>query len=277
MHICGGGHNDALVAFFVLAGFLLYRKDHQLWGVALVTLAVMFKLTAALALLPLLVLYLRDKRGKPLPGAAKAAAVVGAVTVVSYLPFWDGMKIFKSAGNVSKLYSFSSIPRLISIEIQRVLVKTGMTGNRAESLSDSAVRLAFLVIFVLVTMYLLTRVKDYRSMITSTAEISLVWFLTSAYILPWYLALGLMVACVAGWNFSTGAFITVASVFTLYHVPETRLTRLSWTNRLGADPYLSVPFLLTLLVWLVVGLGSLVKRNRARTKERSAAEALDEA
>ena len=67
MHICGGGHNDSLMAFFILAGFLLYRKERAFLGLLVVTVAVMIKLTAVLALAPYLVLYVRDKRGRPLP------------------------------------------------------------------------------------------------------------------------------------------------------------------------------------------------------------------
>lgn len=263
MHTLGGGHNDIMMAFFVLTGFLLYRKDHQLWGIVVVTLAVMVKLTAALALLPLLVLYLRDKRGKPVPRAAAAAGTIIAITAISYLPFWKGIRIFNSTRHMSTLYSFSSVPRLVSIEVQRVLIRSGMLWVRAETLANQMVQLVFLAVFAVVTIYLLTRVKDYRSMIISVAAINLVWFLTSIYILPWYLAVGLMVACVAGWNMTTAAYVTVASFFTFYHIPATNIPTLAWSGRLGTDLYLSLPFFLILTAWLGVGLYYLRKRRNA--------------
>lgn len=277
MHTLGGGHNDILMAFFVLAGFLLYRKDHHIWGIAVVTLAVMMKLTAALALLPLLVLYLREKRGKPVPRAAAAAGTIIAITVLCYLPFWKGIKIFNSVRHMSTLYSFSSVPRLVSIELQRVLVGSGMGGVRAELLANQLVQLVFLAIFGVATLYLLTRVKDYRSMIISVAAISLVWFLTSIYILPWYLAVGLMVACIAGWNVTTAAYVTAASVFTLYHIPETNIPALTWSGRLGTDLYLSLPFLLVLAVWLAVGLWYVLKRRNSASAPPGETEAIDAA
>ena len=276
IHICGGGHNDSLVAFFVLAGFLLYRKERAFLGLLAVTIAVMVKVTAVLALAPYVILYVRDKRGRPLPRLAAAAGGVAFVAALSYLPFWKGMDTFKSLKHMSKLYSFSSVPRLLSIQVQRVLLKTGMTGFKAEALANSWVQLAFLGIFALVTLYFLTRVKDFHSMITATAAITLVWFLTSIYILPWYLVTGLMVACVAGWNYTTGAYIVVAGFFTLYHIPETTVPRVPWTGSLGADIYLSLPFLLIFLIWILLGVRFLLKHRKTKAIEGPVTGALDE-
>jgi Glycosyltransferase family 87 len=252
IHICGGGHNDSLVAFFVLAGFLLYRKERAYLGLLVVTVAVMIKLTAVLALAPYVILYVRDKRGRPLQRLAAAACGMSLVAAVSYLPFWKGMKTFEGLRRVSQIYSLSSVPQLVSLQVQKVLIKTGMSGVKAESLASSWVHLAFLAIFALATLFFLTRVKDYRSMIIATAAITLVWFLTSTYILPWYLVTGLMVACVTGWNYTTAAYLAVGGFFTMYHLPSAITPRLPGTHRLGTDLYLSLPFLLILLIWMVL-------------------------
>jgi alpha-1,6-mannosyltransferase len=249
MHICGGGHNDSLMAFFILAGFLLYRKERAFLGLMVVTAAVMVKLTAVLALAPLLILYVRDKRGRPLARMAAAAGCIALVAVVSYLPFWNGMKTFESLRKLSRMYSFSSAPGLISIQVQKLLLRTGMTGPKARAAANSWVQLAFLAVFALVALYFLSRIKDYRSMITATAAITLAWFLTSTYILPWYLVTGLMIACVAGWNYTTAAYLAVAGFFTLYHVPAAIVPTVPWNGVSGTNLYLSLPFLLILVIW----------------------------
>jgi len=276
MHICGGGHNDSLVAFFILAGFLLYRKERAFLGLLVVTIAVLVKVTAVLALAPYIVLYVRDKRGRALPRLAAACGGVASVAVIVYLPFWQGMKTFNSLKHMSKLYSFSSVPRLLSVQVQRLLLKTGMTGLKAETLANSWVQLAFLGILALITLYFLTRVKDYRSMITATAAITLVWFLTSIYILPWYLVTGLMVACVAGWNYTTAAYLAAAGFFTLYHIPETTIPTVPWTGRLGTDLYLSLPFLLILVIWISLVVLFLVMNRKPGAIRDPQMEALDE-
>jgi hypothetical protein len=100
-----------------------------------------------------------------------------------------------------------------------------------------------------VALYFLSRIKDYRSMITATAAITLAWFLTSTYILPWYLVTGLMIACVAGWNYTTAAYLAVAGFFTLYHVPAAIVPTVPWNGVSGTNLYLSLPFLLILVIW----------------------------
>jgi hypothetical protein len=160
--------------------------------------------------------------------------------------------------------------------VQRILVKSGMAGVRAETLANQTVRLVFLVVFAVLTLYLLRRVRDYRTMIVSTAAISLVWFLMSFYILPWYLAAGLMVASVAGWNATTGAYITVASVFTLYHIPATNIPVLTWSGRFGTNLFLSLPFFLVLAAWLFLVLRDAPKRRKPKSIGTSGAGAADE-
>ncbi len=86
-----------------------------------------------------------------------------------------------------------------------------------------------------------------------------------------------MVACVAGWNATTAAYVTAASFFTLYHIPETNIPALTWSGRLGTDLYLSLPFLIVLVAWITVGLRRAHRRRNARSEPPDGTEAIDEA
>ena len=125
----------------------------------------------------------------------------------------------------------------------------GLGGANAASAVDLPVKVFFLALFVVISVVLLARVKDFHSMVISTAGIALVWFLTSGYILPWYLAPGLSVAVIAGWNATTGSVLNASVVFTLWRIPHSCV---GLSDGLGSVLYLSVPFSIILIVWLLL-------------------------
>jgi len=249
IHIPGGGHNDFIMIFFVLAGFLAFRKDHSFCGLLLVILAVMVKAMAILALAPFVVLYLRDPRSKPLRRLASAVTAIVAVPVLLYAPFWGGTGIFDSTRRSFETISFSSVPTLVNFALYRGLRLFGLDGANAASAVDLPVKVFFLALLAVISVVLLAQVKDFRSMAVATAGIALVWFLTSGYILPWYLALGLSVAVIAGWNATTGSVLAASVVFTLWRIPHSYVYL---SDGLGSVLYLSVPFAIILIMWLLL-------------------------
>ncbi len=274
MHVVGGGHNDALMVLLVLAAFLMYRKDHALAGLFVMMLAVMVKVSAVLALAPYVVLYVREARTNPLRRLGGAAVVVVLVPVLLYAPFWQGTRIFDSTVRMSKLISFGSVPRLLSSEGQDMLGHLGFSATRAASISNETAQLLFMALFGFLTLYLLTRVKDFRSMIVVSGAIILLWFLTSSYVVPWYLGLGLMVSAIAGWNWLTGTYLATSFVFLLYRVPDASNPRVLGIDRHGAFTYLSWPCLIILVSLLLYGARhTWTRRSEARvTMEEGAAE-----
>jgi hypothetical protein len=249
MNLLGAGHNDALMVALILGGYLLYRKGYPLSGIAVVLLAAMVKIVAVLAVAPMLILYLRDGRGALSRRLLAAGATVVALPLVLYAPFLQNLKIFKTTLDMSKAYSSGSVPRLVSFEYQRLLTHGGMTAARADVVANSRVHLLFLAVFIVITVILLWGVRDYRSMVASAAALSLVWFLTSTYVLPWYLTMGLMLAAVLGWSLTTACLVGAAAVSTLYLIP--------WPPGgypSGPTMYLCVPFLLLLVGWLTLTL-----------------------
>jgi hypothetical protein len=253
MHTLGGAHNDLIMVAFVLAGYLLYRKGYLLAGIAVVAVAVAVKLIGVFALAPMLVLYVRDKNGAPLKRLVAGVAACVGVVVVLYAPFLKNLNVFRTTGQMSSRYSTSSIPKLFSFWFVKA-------GGRSAAANSSA-HLLFLAIAAILGILLLLNVKDYRSMTLCAGSLVLVWFLTATYVLPWYLALGLVMAALTGWNATTGALIAAAAIFTMYHIQTTR----------GAGPvyYLSIPLLAVLVIWTVIfGAGEIQLLNNWRGQRK---------
>jgi hypothetical protein len=245
MHALGGAHNDIIMVALVLAGYLLYRKGYLLTGIVVVLVATLVKITGVFALAPMLVLYIRDKEGSPLKRLIAAGATCIGVAVLLYLPFLQSLKIFKTTGHMSSMYTSSSVPRLFSwVYVKAFGGGGGAAAARLQLTANSRVHLLFLGVAGILGILLLIGVKDYHSMVSCAAALVLVWFFTSAYILPWYLGLGLALAAITGWNMTTGVLVGASTVFTLYHIPSTS----------GSGPlfYLSVPLLLLFVIWAIV-------------------------
>jgi len=265
MHVLGGGHNDALMAAFVIGGFLLYRKGYLLTGIAVVTCGAMIKIVGVLALVPMLVLYVRDKRGAPLKRLVAGGATAIGVVVLLYLPFLQSLKIFNSTSHMTKLYSASAIPRLFSAFYEGVLTRGGMSLVHATTVAEGRVHLVFLGIAVVIGILLLLRVKDYYSMVLCAAALSLVFCFTSTYILPWYLVLGLLLASMTGWNITTGVLVGSAAVFSLFRIPGPASE--------SPNLYTALPFLLLFIGWIL--LNAAVELRKARSGKATAVPVLE--
>lgn len=265
MHVIGAGHNDAMLIFFIMLGFLLYRKDYKLLAIAAMGLAFAVKITAILALAPMFILYMRERRESYFKRFVKGAAVAIAVPALLYAPFWAGPKIFDTTREMAKAYSGSSVPTLFRNLFHQLLGSMGISSARAQNLASSGIWLVFTGLFVVITIVLLYRVRDYRTMMMGAAAISLVWFLTTPYILPWYLTLPLMITAVTGWNVTTGSALAASTVFLLYNIPlRSPVTRplkfplRAATTSGSAGPssllFMGISFTVILVVWLIYGM-----------------------
>lgn len=255
LHILGGGHNESWMVFFVLLGFWLYRRGQPMWGIVSIILAVTIKFTAGFALVPLLLLYLRESRGSVIPRAVKSLALVIFLTALIYLPYWQGLKIFETTRKMSGMYSSSSVQTLARNGLIHVFSWVGITGNSGINMSTAIVRLVFWVIFIGLVLLMLYRVKDFKSMVLATSGIFLAWFFTQAYILPWYLLLGLAVVVITGWNATTGCTVAASVVFMLYRIPiEEQATPPVAYH--GARPpsalFIAIPLAIILIAWVIL-------------------------
>jgi len=252
-HICGGGHNDSIMIFFVLVGFYLCRHDHAFWGLVSITLAALTKATAALVLLPYLVYMFRSLRGNVLRKMCAAMAVVVSVTAALYIPFWAGPRMFKAMIDIAKHFSAGSLPTFVRGIIAQMLLATGVSKHTAGTLATSVASLTCMLVFLTLSLYFLHRVRDFRSMTSSTAAIVLVWFFTAPYILPWYLSLAITTCVICGWNANTLGTLMASTLFTAYWLPDTARYHprtLTAFNQSPAVLLVSVPFALAFFVWL---------------------------
>ena len=247
MHLLGAGHADAFMIALVLAGYLLYRKGYPLSGIAVVLVAAMIKVTAAIALAPMLVLYVRDRSGVPLKRLASAAALVVAIPVLLYLPFFQGLRIFDTTRHMFGLTSNTSSQRVFGYSVERILGFAWVSSAQAADIAAREAHYLFLAILAIIAIALFLRVKDFRTMVGCAAALSLVWVLTSGYALPWYLAMGIMLGAVTGWNVTTASLVGAASIFTMYRIPGLPT---------GATPepifWLGGPMLILLAGWLIL-------------------------
>ena len=262
MHIIGAGHNDALMVFFIMLGFLLYRKNYKWLGMVAIVVAVSVKVIAVLALAPMVVLYLREREGSLFPRVGKAAVAVIGVPALLYAPFWAGPRIFETTRAMVKAYSGSSVPTLFRNISTQLLHAMGIVSERALNLSSTLIWLVFTGIFVVVTIAMLLKVRNFKSMIVAAAAISLIWFLTAPYILPWYLCMALVITAVDGWDVTTGAALAASTVFLFYRIPQLniqmrplRLPLRTGPTHTPAGPtsllYIGLPFAAILLAWLL--------------------------
>ena len=105
MEIVNPGRNDALVALALLGGILLLRRRRPLVAIAAVTLAVLVKAVALLALGALL-LWLAVRVGRNL--ALRAGALAAAMLVVAYL-LVGGLTALRPLASASDRLSRASI------------------------------------------------------------------------------------------------------------------------------------------------------------------------
>jgi hypothetical protein len=83
IHLVADVHNDALMLGLMMAGLALALRHRPLWGAALVTLAALVKAPAALALVFIVPIWVRQMSGSARwPRAAVGAGAVGVGTIV---------------------------------------------------------------------------------------------------------------------------------------------------------------------------------------------------
>jgi len=216
IHLVGGGHNDTIMIFFVVAGFLLYRKGYPVLAIGSVVLAGMIKTTALFVLAPMLVLFLRQNARWGLRKYAEAAAVLILVPLALYLPTWPGIKGFKLVMSVSSEYSAASVPRFFRGQLTAVLRGLGWTGSAAGRLSASATHTFFVLVFLLLFVLFCYRVRDMGSMIFYAGAIMFCFTFTTTWLMPWYAGFLVVLVALSGSYRFTAAAAGVTLVMSLY-------------------------------------------------------------
>ncbi len=103
--VANNGHNDIMVAFFILLAVGLMVKNKKLWALPALALAVLVKYVAII-LLPIFILWIAvGQKEKQLSVFwLKTTGICVLLFVICYLPFWQGFETFRGVMIQAKLF-----------------------------------------------------------------------------------------------------------------------------------------------------------------------------
>ncbi len=264
LHTVGGGHNDALVAAGLSAGLLLAlratrgRRPLRRWalGATLVlTVAALIKIVAAIPLaLWVWSVVRRTEPGRRAHVAVEHLAVTGLVAVFAFLPYLQGWSTLRPLSTLSSLQGWASGPGLVARGARSLGEAIG--GSGTGDILDVMVSVAFLAIFLLVSLRLLRRALPEGC--GDDWGIALLAFALSApYLIPWYAAWILPFVPLMRDPRLAGVALVVAGVLGVTGVPaEPSGSPALWEGMLLAVHYVAAPAMLAALaatLYLVSG------------------------
>lgn len=216
IQLVGGGHNDAIMIFFIVLAFLLYRQERPVLAVTSAVLAVLVKTTAVFVLVPMLVLFLRQNARWGLRKYAQALAAVVVLPLAMYLPIWPGIGGFKNIISVGTDFSEASVPRFFRGYIVSGLRWLGLRGSGATSLGTSGTRVLFMLGFLVLFAVFTWRVRDLQSLIFYSGAILFTFMMCTTWLMPWYAGMVGVVMMLSGSDLMLGAGVGTTFVMSLY-------------------------------------------------------------
>ena len=216
IHIVGGGHNDAIMIFFMLLGFLMYRKGRAVLAVSSVMLAVMIKSTAALFLIPILVLFVRENAKRGLRQYILSAVAIIGIPLVLYLPYWPGLSGLKKTVTVASGFSGAAVPHLLSQVLDFFAWIGSGFHSGAHSLVHGVALGIALVVFLALFLYLCSRVRNYRSLLYYSGAIALVFLFSTSWLMAWYGGFVMVLVALSGSRLLTWAGVASTFVLSFY-------------------------------------------------------------
>ena len=173
--IVNGGHNDAFIGLLVLAAVLAAERKRLVSAGAVLAAAMLIKITAGLALLPITLWMVR--RGRRAVGALLGASVVALVVpVIVFVPGLFGSIRSADSGLVTRTSIWNFDP------LRAPLV------SRA---GDGAVTQVALLCIGLAVLWVASGERELSDRVTGCVA---AWLLLSAYVMPWYTVWALPVA-----------------------------------------------------------------------------------
>jgi hypothetical protein len=182
----GNGHNDVMIAVFLVAALLALRGQSWL-TLPLVTLSALVKYFT-FQLLPLFLIAMVARRWSWRTIALSAAGSL-AVAAVTVTPFWDGGAMLRGIGRVNEAYVGSAHVSIVSLTQQ--VLSTPQTGQ------ELPLRPVFAVVFALFAVPVLWSVWRGRAVAAAAADLLLLFLLLLTLLYPWYLipVFALLVLC----------------------------------------------------------------------------------
>ena len=171
-----GGGTDILMMFWALLAFHLLLKDKIYWAIGALSLSVLIKYVTVL-LLPLFLIYFWKKQSTltaKIKVMLSQLALFGAVTILSFWPFWQGPETLAGIQWVARFFDVNSFPGMVSL----------MFALANPQLDWYSLKIVFEVAFIGLYSFLLLKFWRTPNIKPST----IIYF--SALVLGWFLLLG---------------------------------------------------------------------------------------
>lgn len=221
----GNGHNDALMMTMLLGAVLAYRVAHPLAAIGLVTLAVLLKPAAVLALPLFTWLWLRQQpswRARVRAALAVAALVLG-LAVLLYLPWFEGPDTFGPVllwSTISPMY-INYVPDYLSQSMAEGLTGILLPYDQALVLARERVKLISRLVFMAyfaAELWWLRRLDDLPA---ACARVFLVFLvLVNTWVLAWYFTWPMVLVAITrhGWLLKlTTVGMTASAMMVIYY------------------------------------------------------------
>jgi hypothetical protein len=202
VYAIAGAHNDLLMVALLLAGVVAVLHGHEARGAAGVVLAAAIKASAAVAL-PFMVAAATRPRRTIVAVAATAAAVGVASLAIFGTPVLRVASAFGAQQEIVAVHSFPA-------QLARLLGTDHVT---------SAERVVCALVLATTLVVLLVRVRRGTDWIAATGWLFVVLIVTTAWLLPWYVAWALPFAALAAGRSLVGATVALTLAIVMLRLP----------------------------------------------------------
>jgi tetratricopeptide (TPR) repeat protein len=116
----GAGHNDVVMALFVVASLACWFKGRRTGGIGFLVLACLTKYVAAILVPLYLIAWLKSEPGQRVAAVIKTVAVGAALTLAAYVPVYAGSATLSIVGFGSNPLAYINSPLEIAFRDLRV-------------------------------------------------------------------------------------------------------------------------------------------------------------
>lgn len=224
LEFCASAHNDAVMLTFALAAVYLLLRGQEVAALAMMGLSISTKYVL-LVLLPLYLILVVRRLGereavqRVIWGIAWRVGAVFGVLGLTALPYWDGASTFSSILYSPPAQQLDNSPlEALSYPLRALAEALGVGHSQAGKLVDNGLKVAALIVFLLVWLWLLATVRDMESMLRGWAWALFAYVvIASGWFWPWYVTWVVVFVALLPWSELTVATLLLAGgVFVLY-------------------------------------------------------------
>src|SRR5918992_1139690 len=258
-HGVAGGHNDSLLALAVAAAVLALLVRRELWATAALAAGTLIKVSGAIPLLVAVVAaVIRRPRGERWRALGLHVAVAAAVAVPFVVPFMQAEDPTLGTLELTSRQGWLAPSRFVLVLVRGAAEALG--GNVAYDAASLIVRIAFPLLFVWVMVALLRHLGrepgtlEPEVVVAALGWASLMSFLVSPVLLPWYVAWVLPLAWFLPNPARGGAVLVSVALAITELLAEPSRSPDVWEAMVFGLHWVATPIVLLVLVRLVLDL-----------------------